>query len=296
MIWDHVTSDKTAADVFTGNQTHGRRRMWHYHYLTDSLVNSNLSDVKITEYITPQIPQHGDTFLLSWNDHPTPTVNPNGVNIPADPLTYVPGTGDPSFYDTFMANQQLTSAFRNRQVINSEALSWQSRWLDGHVVGLIGWRTDESINTGQASVAKDADGNPVPEQQELSDISEVAEGSTLTKSVVVHLPWELESTRFSFHYNTSENFSPAATRRTIRGDVLPSPLGETEEIGIGVELLNGRVSLRISQYEMTSDFVDANLGGAINGVLAPLGRCQMGSTAVGWSAVGGSLCIDVRRA
>ena len=288
MIWDHVSSEKTAADIFTGNQTHGRRRMWHYNYLTDSLVNSNLSDVKITRYITPQLPQDGDTYLLSWNDHPTPTVNPNGVNIPADPTTYVPGTGDPSFYDTFRANQQLTSAFRNKQVIDSEALSWQSRWLDGHVVGLIGWRTDESINTGQASVGKDGDGNPLPEQQELSDVSEIAEGSTLTKSVVVHSPWELGSTRFSVHYNTSENFSPAATRRTVRGDVLPSPLGETEEIGIGMEFLNGRVSMRISKYEMTSDFVDAPLGGAINGVLAPLGAIRWGllqSDGVAWEDV-----------
>ena len=150
MIWDHDTSYKTAADIFTGNQTHGRRRMWHYHYLTDSLVGTNLSDLKVTSYITPKMPKHGDRYYLSWNDHPTPSANPNGVNVPADPTQYIPGTGDPSYYDYFTANQQLMSAFRNKQVINSEALSWQSKFLNGNVVGLLGWRDDESINTGQS--------------------------------------------------------------------------------------------------------------------------------------------------
>ena len=275
-IWDHVTSPKTAADIFTGNQTGGRRRMWMYNYLTPSLLNSQLSDIKITNWIEPQMPTDGSTYYLSWNDHPKPSVNPDGINIPADPTTYVPGTGDPSFYDTFRATKQLTSAFRNKQVITSEALSWQSRWLDNNVIGLLGWRKDKSVNTGQASVGKDADGNPLPEQQELSGTSEIAEGSTLTKSLVLHLPVDLGSTSISAHYNTSENFSPAATRRSIRGDILPSPLGETEEIGIGIEFLDGAVSLRISKYEMISDYVDANLGGAITGILAPLGAVRWG--------------------
>ena len=67
------------------------------------------------------------------------------------------------------------SAFRNKQVINSEALSWQSKFLNGNVVGLLGWRDDESINTGRASVDKDGDGNPLPGQQKLSDLPDVAE-------------------------------------------------------------------------------------------------------------------------
>jgi hypothetical protein len=288
MIWDDVTSYKAASDIFTGNQTHGRRRMWHYNYLTESLVNSKLSDVKITSYITPRLPQHGDTYTLSWQDHPKPTYNPEGVNIPADPTTYVPGTGDPSYYDTFRANKQITSGYRNEQIITSEALSWQSKWLNDNVVGLIGWRTDESINTGQASVGKDANGVPLLSQQELSDSSEIAEGSTMTKSLVLHLPVKLGSTSFSAHYNTSENFSPAATRRNVRGTILPSPLGETEEVGIGVEFLDGAISLRISKYEMTSDYVDANLGGAINPILSPLGAVRWGlmqSDGASWQEV-----------
>ena len=276
MIWNHDTSYKTAADIFTGNQTHGRRTLQHYHYLTDNLVGTNLSDLKVTSYITPKMPVHGDRYYLSWNDHPTPSANPNGVNVPADPTQYIPGTGDPSYYDTFIANKQLLSAFRNKQIINSEALSWQSKFLNGNIVGLLGWRDDESINTGQASVDKDGDGNPLPGQQELSDASEVVEGSTMTKSVVAHLPLNIGGTRWSAHWNTSENFSPAATRRNIRGNVIPSPLGETKEVGIGAEFFDGRMSLRISKYKMTTDYQDAYLGGAINGILAPLGAVRWG--------------------
>ena len=47
----------------------------------------------------------------------------------------------------------------------------------------------------------------------------------MTKSVVAHLPWDIGGTRWSAHWNTSENFSPAATRRNIRGAVIP-PLWE----------------------------------------------------------------------
>jgi len=276
MIWNDGSAYKTAADIFTGNQTGGRRRMWHYHYLTDNLVGKQLSDVKITDYITPRLPQPGDTYVLSWNDHPTPSANPNGVNVPANPEDYVAGTGDPSYYDRFTAHKQLMSAYRNKQVINSEALSWQSKFLNDNVVGLLGWRTDESINTGQASVDKDGDGNPLPGQQELSDTSEVVEGSTLTQSLVVHSPIKFGSTSISAHYNSSENFSPEATRRTIRGDVMPSPSGETEEIGIGMEFLDGAVSLRISKYEMTMDYANAYMSGPIGGVVAPLGRSRWG--------------------
>ena len=262
--------DGTVNNIFSGHNSHSRKQIVLYNYLTPSLLNSELSDIKLDNWVDAELPTvEGKSYFLGWNDHPRPYYNPNGLNMPEDLTTYVPGTGDPLYYDTFPAHKQHMNSFRNEQVITSEALSWQSRWWNNNIVGLIGWRTDKSVNTGQASTGLDDDGEPLPEQEMLADTSEITEGNTLTKSLVFHAPWELGSTRFSVHYNESENFSPAATRRDVRRNVIPSPAGATEEIGIGMEFLDGAVSLRIALYEMSSDYIDAGLGGAIEGILNP---------------------------
>ena len=77
----------------------------------------------------------------------------------------------------------------------------------------------------RASVDKDGDGNPLPGQQELSDTSDVAEGSTMTKSVVAHLPWDIGGTRWSAHWNTSENFFSRSDASKYSGCRYSIPFG-----------------------------------------------------------------------
>ena len=262
--------DGTVNSIFNINNTGGRKHIVLYNYLTPSLLNGQLSDIKLDNWVDAELPTAGSSYFLGWNHSDKPYYNPNGINMPADLSTYVPGTGDPLYYDTFNVNKQLLSAFRSRQVITSEALSWQSRWWNNNIVGLIGWRTDKSVNTEQAAVGNDDDGEPLPGQQMLGDTSMITEGNTMTKSLVVHLPVDLGSTSISVFYNESENFSPAATRRDIRRNVLPSPTGTTEEIGIGMEFLDGAVSLRMAQYEMSSEYLKAEgLDNAFDHILRP---------------------------
>jgi len=168
---------------------------------------------------------------LSWLDHPRPSLNPAGVPAGSTLATYVPGTGDPSFYNDFRVRSLFTSGSRSEQVITSEALAWQSKWWNGNIVGLMGWRTDETVNTGQANVGgRLPDGNADPGQLMLAAESDdpLPSGSTRTNSVVVHIPDELidfGSTNVSFHWNESENFSPSARRIDIRGDTVAPPNG-----------------------------------------------------------------------
>lgn len=279
--WDNVDSPRTAQDVFTGTYGYSRRNVILANYLTDSLLGSEYQspgDVRLNNSINPILPSDGDQFFISWNDHPRPELGP-GVPAGSTLETYVPGTGDPSFYNTFQTTRALAAAFRNEQVITSKALAWQSKWWNDNIIGLVGWRNDKSRDTGQASTDRRADGWALPGQSQLSDVSETTEGDTLTQSVVVHIPDELidfGSTNVSFHWNDSENFSPESTRRDIRGGVLPTPAGATEEYGIGFEFLDGAISLRISKFKMASENVDAELTGALNAILNPLGATRWG--------------------
>lgn len=280
--WDSVDAPRSAQDIFSGTYGYSRRNIVLYNYLTDSLLGpefQSAGDVRFNNAINPILPQDGDQYFLSWNDHPKAELNLSGVPAGVDITTYQPGTGDPSFYNTFRATRALAAAFRNEQVITSRALAWQSKWWNENIIGLVGWRTDKSKNTGQASTGRREDGWALPEQKELSDESEIEKGNTLTKSVVFHLPDELMdfgSTNVSFHWNESENFSPESTRRNIRGEILPTPQGATEEYGIGFEFLEGAISLRISKYIMSSSNVDANLTEAAEDILNPTGATRWG--------------------
>ncbi len=281
-IWETVDAPRTGADIFTGNDAHGRRNVYLYTYVTESLIGpeyQKASDVRFTQHTNAYIPQDGERFFFSWNDHPNPELGP-GVPPGSTVETYVPGTGDPSFYNTFESKRILSSARRNEQVISSRALAWQSKFWNDNIVGLMGWRTDKSVNTGQASIARLSNGQADPKQKDLADVSDPAiEGNTRTNSVVVHVPDELidlGSINVSFHWNESENFSPEVTRRDIRGNILPTPEGATEEYGIGFEFGDGAVSLRISKYEMSSDNADAGLSGAASSMLTPLGAVRWG--------------------
>ncbi len=282
-VWDGVDTPRTAADIFTGNDAGGRRSVYMMSYISGDLRGSEFQsagDLRLTQHINAVRPQEGDRYFFSWNDHPTPEVNPAGVPEGSTLETYVPGTGDPSFYNTFTSRLTLGGARRNEQVIESTALAWQGKWWNDNIIGLIGWRTDESINTGQASRGRLPEGAADPLQTQLADTAEPAiEGSTRTNSVVVHIPDELidlGSTNVSFHWNESENFSPEATRRNIRYEVLPDPAGATEEYGIGFEFGDGAISLRISKFEASSDNDDADLTGAASGILRPHGAGRWG--------------------
>ncbi|MBT5816695.1 MAG: TonB-dependent receptor plug domain-containing protein [Opitutales bacterium] len=285
LIWEDVDAPLTVEDIFSDPTGGGRNRPVLWAYVTDSLEGSeyqSASDVRFTQSISAVIPKVGDTYTLSWLDHPRPSLNPAGVPAGSTLATYVPGTGDPSFYNDFRIRSLFTGGSRSEQVITSEALAWQSKFWNGNIVGLIGWRSDQTVNTGQANVGgKLPSGDADPAQLMLAAESDdpLPKGGTRTNSLVVHVPddlIDLGRTNVSFHWNESENFSPAARRIDIRGNNVPPPTGTTEEYGIGFEFNDGAVSLRISKFEMVSDFADAGLNGAANGVFSNIGARRWG--------------------
>lgn len=212
------------------------------------------------------------------------------INVPVPQLGdvyniwYQGRTGNASNDDSIKANNfnvshVLFGGNMRRNEIDSKAFTVQSRLLDGHLVGLVGWRTDEAssyerLTTQQiAELTGDTsrylpDGNLKPENFILqSEPSAVESGDTFTASVVAHVPDEWTSAlplepRVSFHYGTSENFSPVGLRRDVYLNVIAPPTGETKEYGFSLELAR-KFHVRVNWFETESAGFDAGLNAAL---------------------------------
>ncbi|MBC9867751.1 MAG: hypothetical protein F7O42_07710 [Opitutae bacterium] len=290
--WDEASSNNDYAgrsfrDIYGGGlrARSGRFGVFMKIYLSDDLRGvSRFEDVRLNEYPRARIPGEGTDWLIGWQDRRGADPNfpdvqqgplPNPATI-ADPANYQggQGLGDPLYYNNFK-NTDITVQVGavNRQVIESEALAWQGKWWNDHIVTLLGWRTDTSVSQSQLGGGVDAEGFPLPEQYQLGPKNPKLEGNTTTVGVVAHLPDEWTGDQFgmSFHYNESDSFEPKSTSFNARVEALPSPNAVTEDYGLTFEFLNRALSLRLSKYEMTV-FATAGIGSSeierLTGVLS----------------------------
>jgi len=228
------------------------------YYLTDSLLDpsiQNFSDVRINNYIDAGFPDVGETYKVHYNTRP-PVINAGG---------------SVGFVNEFITEDTLWKGNRTLREIESQAASWQSYLFNGNVVGLLGWRRDEAKNFERVGI------NPLQRlpSGELdaagfalrSDPSTVVEEDTLTKSVVVHLPFDFPGgTEISVHYNESENFESAGIRRDARNQLIANPIGETEDYGFTISMMDRRLSARFNWFETVNSFATTSIGGSSGGV------------------------------
>ena len=181
---------------------------------------------------------------------------------------------DQSFDRDFVTVEDvLVGGSRRRNEIETEVISIQSRLFNDHIVGLVGWRDDESTtweNIGSAEAAalgitQDVGGSNSernPEYFRVSENSSTATGDTFTWSVVGHVPdeWIGDTVGVSFHVGESENFQVSPTRRNVFGTVLPPPVGVTEEYGVTFNFMDNKLIARLNWYE-TSASGDSLPGG-----------------------------------
>ncbi len=250
------------ADGFAGPNGNFFRAVNGIVYVGPSALNASGPDEVRIHPVNIPIPQGGDTYRI-W---------------------YQGATGLARFDDSLKANNfrvghVLVGANITRNEIDSEAFTIQSRLLNNHVVGLVGWRTDEASSferltteqilerTGTSSRTL-PDGNMKPENLILQDEpSSIEKGDTFTSSVVAHVPerWTTAlplAPRFSVHYGKSENFSPAGLRRDVYLNVLSPPTGETTEYGFSVEL-SRKHFMRFNWFETESAGADAGLNAGL---------------------------------
>ncbi|MDA0349804.1 MAG: TonB-dependent receptor plug domain-containing protein [Verrucomicrobia bacterium] len=257
--WTDASPATDVANILFANKTQGRIFVPGVYYLTDSLLDSSIqsfSDVRFTQAVTSPTPMAGEVYRMSYN-------------IPRTPQLITNADGQIGFIDDFQIEDTLWIGNRTMQNIESQAVSWQSYFWDGNIVGLLGWRKDKSDNFELASptTVRLPNGEVDEASLILGDKPSLSvEGETITKSILAHMPFELPGgTEISFHYNESENFAPSGVRRDALNTVLPNPTGTTEEYGVTFEFLDRRLSARLNWYETTSDYSTADVGGASGG-------------------------------
>lgn len=190
---------------------------------------------------------------------------------------YLPGLTDTNRFWTsdFLAREFVTGGGRSRRTIDSEVVSIQSSWLDGHIVSVLGWRGDEQTDTSRITQnayreINNGQGFRLPGTLEqdpnsfiLGDDTQVEEGDTATASVVAHIPEEWLKlpfgTRLSVHYSESENFSVEGIRRNVYGEILPSPTGTTRDYGFTVTTLEDRLTMRFNWFKTDSQFANGGV-------------------------------------
>jgi outer membrane receptor protein involved in Fe transport len=259
LTWTDASSATDVSDILFSSRSQGRILVPSIYYLTDPLTDPSIQsygDVRIDQYITAPPPQVGDVYKMHYNYRP--------------PVFDATSQG---FEDEFMVEDTLWSGNHNLQDVSSMAASWQSFFLNGNVVGLLGWRQDKNENfehIGSKTTMKLPDGELDPAGFALlSEPSKVPEwNDTLTKSIVAHLPQKLPGgTEVSFHFNQSENFEPVTTRRNARNDLIPDPTVTNKEYGITFEFLDRKLSARLNWYEMAAQYAKLEgVGGASGGV------------------------------
>lgn len=258
LTWGDASSATDVADILFSSKAQGRIIVPSIYYVTDSLLDpsiQNFSDVRINNYIDAGFPGVGEVYKTHYNTRP-PVIN---------------GDGSVGFINEFITEDTLWNGNHTLREIESQAASWQSYWFDGMVVGLLGWRRDEAKNFEQVGLnptLRLPSGELDPAGFALrSDPSTVVEEDTLTKSVVVHLPFDLPGgTEVSVHYNESENFEPAGIRRDARNQLIANPVGETEDYGFTISLMDRRLSARFNWYETVNAFASTSIGGTSGGV------------------------------
>ncbi len=154
-------------------------------------------------------------------------------------------------------NEVMRRASRSREKIDSAVGVVQSYWWDGMLVSTLGWRRDEVQTFDAGTVPIDpATGRalldnflvqPVTDQRETS----FNYGFVLhaPEPVRLHLPF---NSSISVLYNHADNFRPAGQRYNIYDTPLPAETGESEEYGVLISALNGKLVLKVAHYETTS--------------------------------------------
>ena len=233
-------------------------------YTSDSLLGLQSTDDVRLQQINIQRPQNGDRYdgiyaeLLNVGkysaDNPAPRRAERG---------------------TWVLEQILREESIGRTEIESKALSWQSYLFDNHIVGLAGYREDDTKSFGRASEAEvgfddtDSEGRWDPAFTRLSKTPGLVEnGDTVTWSVVGRYPEKFlgdlpEGMDLQAHYAESENFNPIGLRNNALGQTINQPTGTTKEYGFTASFADNKFSVKVNWFETALTKIDVGFGSDI---------------------------------
>lgn len=184
---------------------------------------------------------------------------------------------------TIYVERVLNNDDISRTNIKSKVFSWQSYLLDDHLVGLFGYRVDESTNYVRANEAERgipsrlvSDQTWNPTFTRLAAAPALAEsGTTKSGSLIARypekwlgtLPWGVD---LQAHYAQSESFNPIGLRNDPLGKSIGQPTGQTKEFGVLAGFAKNRYSIKLNWFETA--LVDVNAGVSIDLASTILGR------------------------
>ncbi|MFT3867474.1 MAG: TonB-dependent receptor plug domain-containing protein [Nibricoccus sp.] len=148
-----------------------------------------------------------------------------------------------------------TAGSKTRNIISSQAFTWQGYLWDGNIIPVFGWRKDK-VSNYNSQAPKDLYGVAIQNYSADSDGKPPVTAEETTKSwgFVIHSPKWLSDkmpgkTRLSFFYNNSQNFQLDVPRGDIFGNLINNPTGKTKDFGIVISTLDDRIVLKVNRYE-----------------------------------------------
>ncbi|MEX0323885.1 MAG: TonB-dependent receptor plug domain-containing protein [Puniceicoccaceae bacterium] len=211
----------------------------------------------------------GASTFINWKGDGS--INPDSAGIQGDnPANYVGWTTKPvTIFNADDGYQDdLTFNYDEREeVVESNALVWQGKFLGGHIVPTVGWRKDK-LKTYTSPPIKDSNGVAAQEFDSLNLINQ-DEIENVSWGVVGHVPndWIKNLpilSGLSVYYNYGEN-NKVQTRYNYDGNPLENPSGESKDYGIVVSAFDDKFTVKVGKYETRSINADLVGGGSMLG-------------------------------
>ena len=157
-----------------------------------------------------------------------------------------------------------------RSTLSSKAFNWQAHFWDNALVATYGVRKDlaksyqASINPQAATAGSPLNLSSLALPAIPGNTLEVTSHAWTAMAHLNQLPYLNKLPLLvSLFYNHSTDFQPAAQRVDIYGIPLSAPSGKTKDVGILLETIDGKYSLKINKYNTESVNASSSaLGGA----------------------------------
>lgn len=223
-------------------------------FTSDSLLGlGSINDVRLSK-IGIKRPQPGDAYEILYANFGTN--NPAGRGLQTGAAEVL----------RFLNGENI-----GRDEIEARAVAWQSYLFSDHLVGLLGYRVDDTKSFGRATVSEAgvesrlADGRWNPDFTRLSANPSLDQsGDTVTWSVVGRYPRRLLGDlpfgmNLQVQYAESENFNPVGIRNNALGQSIEQPTGTTKEYGFLLGFANDRVTVKTNWFDTRINNVNSGV-------------------------------------
>lgn len=285
--WNGAATDAAFAARMgdpTGSISSYRGVQW-VSYLGNSLRNtSSASGQNFSNLASPIQPRSGVIrhFDNTWAppagvNASDPWVNPNpygtGTNTQeANPANYRGWVNIPVNVLNWEndIDQLYTSGSRTEQKLKSMAFMYQGYLFDDMVIPSFGWRRDK-ISQRASNAPLELNTNVASMNYAITGVPDEVTTTSTSAGIVLHLPKSLRGklplgSDVSLYYFRGNNQTPKV-RYGFDANRLPSEEGQTDDVSVRLDTLNGRLSVRLTYFKT----VDKN-GAAGSGAADPLGN------------------------